>query len=309
MALLVIAPDMKVSSFVKHINKCDDRIDIRVWPETGNEEEITFALVWKHPLGELRHFPNLKCIASLGAGVDHILRDSLLPEGVPITRIIDRSMPQSMTEYVIWGVLNYCRQMEDYHQKQIRREWRPQIPLPTQKTTIGIMGLGQLGADAAGKLNRLGFPVIGWSRRSKSLEGVQSFSGQQQFSEFLSRSKILICMLPLTPATRNILNRETFTMLPEGAYLINVARGQHLVEEDLLAALESGRLSGACLDVFQIEPLPGNHPFWAHPDIIVTPHISSLTFPRAVAPQIVENYQRIVAKKPPVNTVDIEYGY
>ena len=174
---------------------------------------------------------------------------------------------------------------------------------------IGIMGLGQLGADAAQKLSALGFKVAGWSRRPKDIAGVNSFNGQAELVEFLSGSQILICLLPLTAETTGILNRRTFEHLPPGAYVINVARGQHLNEKDLMAALDSGQLSGACLDVFEVEPLPPDHPFWRHPQIKVTPHISSLTFSKAVAPQIIENYRRSQTGKPLLNAVDLERGY
>ena len=171
------------------------------------------------------------------------------------------------------------------------------------------MGLGQLGADAAKKLYQLGFQVTGWSRTPKKVDGVQSFAGDGALNDFLSLANVLICLLPLTPATKGILNYKTFEKLPAGSYLINVARGAHLVEQDLLEALETGRISGACLDVFQVEPLPVGHPFWNHPKIIITPHISSLTYPKAVVPQIVENYHRTKLGKPLLNQVDIERGY
>jgi glyoxylate/hydroxypyruvate reductase A len=174
---------------------------------------------------------------------------------------------------------------------------------------IGIMGLGQLGKDAAKKLSYLGFPVTGWSQTPKDIEGVKCLAGEEVLDDFLSQTRILICMLPLTPKTKGILNQKTFDKLPAGAYVINVARGQHLIEKDLLAALDSEQLAGACLDVFAVEPLPEDHPFWRHPKIIVTPHISSLTNPKAVAPQIIENYQRTKTGRPLLNVVDMQRGY
>jgi glyoxylate/hydroxypyruvate reductase A len=169
--------------------------------------------------------------------------------------------------------------------------------------------MGQLGAHAADQLSRLGFQVAGWSRTRKDIAGLDSFAGGEELAAFLKRSDILVCMLPLTPATEGILNSATFAQLPAGAYLVNVARGRHLVEEDLLAALDAGRLSGACLDVFREEPLPESHPFWDHPQIIVTPHVSSLTYPRAVAPQLAENYRRLLGGQPLLNVIDRSRGY
>lgn len=309
MAFLFIARGVKADPWVRQLKALDPQLDIRVWPEVGNAEEIELALSWNHPPGEFKKYENLKCIASLGAGVDHILGDPNLPEGVSVTRVLEPNMAQSMSEYVILCVLNYCRQFDLYRTDQIQNRWHPRKPLLAADLCIGIMGLGQLGADAAKKLSQLGFQVNGWSRTPKKIDGVQSFAGDSTLNDFLSLSDVLICLLPLTPATKGILNCKTFEKLPGGSYLINVARGEHLVEQDLLDALESGQISGACLDVFQVEPLPEGHPFWNHPKIIITPHISSLTYPKAVAPQIVENYHRLKSGKPLLNQVDIERGY
>ncbi len=309
MALLIIAPDIKPTSWIKYLDALEPGIDIRVWPEVGNSSEIEFALCWNHPPGELIKYKNLTCIASLGAGVDHLTRDPDLPDGVPVTRVVENSMAQSMSEYVVLSALNYCRQFDAYRSDQHQSLWHPRRPRLAEDTHIGIMGLGQLGSDAAKKLSHLGFTVSGWSRTPKNINGVQCFAGEDGFVDFLSRSQILICLLPLTPSTKGILKRKTFDQLPKGAYVINVARGQHLVENDLVEALDSGRLAGACLDVFDVEPLPKNHPFWSHPKIKITPHISSITFPKAVAPQIIENYRRAKTGRPLLNVVDLKRGY
>lgn len=309
MALLIIAPDINVASWVKHLGLQKPGIDIRIWPEVGDADHITFALCWNHPPGELKKYKNLKCIASLGAGVDHIMRDPDLPAGVPITRVVEQCMSQSMSEYAVLAVLNYCRQFDSFRTDQSQKKWRPRIPLLAADMPIGIMGLGQLGKDAAKKLSYLGFPVSGWSQTPKNIEGVTCLAGDEALDDFLSRARILICLLPLTPKTKGILNRKTFDKLPAGAYVINIARGQHLIEKDLLAAIDVGQLAGACLDVFEVEPLPENHPFWSHPKIIVTPHISSITYPKAVAPQIIENYQRAKTGNTLLHVVDMEGGY
>ena len=299
MALMIIAPDTKVTSWVKHLSRLEPGIDIRVWPDTGNAADIEFALSWHHPPGELKKYANLKCIASLGAGVDHLLADPDLPAEVPITRVVEHSMAQSMSEYVVLAVLNYCRQLDVYRTDQSQKKWRPRIPLLAADMRIGIMGLGQLGYDAAKKLIALGFPVSGWRKTPKRIDGVDCFSGAQGLHTFLSQVRILICMLPLTPQTQGILNQKTFNRLPTGAYVINVARG----------ALDAGQLSGACLDVFETEPLPTDHPFWEHPKITITPHISSITFSKAVAPQIIDNYRRSRGARPLLNVVDPKRGY
>jgi glyoxylate/hydroxypyruvate reductase A len=309
MALIVIAPELETGMFANELKRMEPNLDIRIWPQIENAEEIELALVWNHPPGELMKFNNLKCIASLGAGVDHILRDPQLPEGVPITRIVQSSMPQFMSEYILLAVLNYCRQLDIYKKDQIEKRWQARVPLMARDIRIGIMGLGQLGADAAVKLVQMGFEVAGWSRTPKDINGVVSYAGDEDLDDFLSRSNILICTLPLTPDTEGILSRNTFEKLPAEAYVINVARGKHLIEEDLLDALESGHLSGACLDVFNVEPLPEDHPFWTSSKIIITPHISSITDPKAVMPQIMENYHRIKSGKQLMHVVDISRGY
>ena len=309
MALMIIAPDTKTTSWVKYLSKLDPDIDIRIWPETGDADDIEFALSWKHPHGEFKRYKNLKCIASLGAGVDHLLADPDLPAGIPIPRVVEHSMAQSMSEYVILAALNHCRQFETYRSDQSQKIWKPRIPLLATDKRVGIMGLGQLGKDAAGKMHALGFPVSGWSRTPQNIEGVDCLAGSDALGVFLSQSRILICMLPLTPQTRGILNLQNFNRLPAGAYLINVARGEHLIESDLLSAIDSGHLSGACLDVFNEEPLPPDHPFWEHPKIIVTPHISSITYSKSVAPQIMDNYRRSRTGKALLHVVDPNRGY
>jgi glyoxylate/hydroxypyruvate reductase A len=309
MALLIIAPDLEVEMFADELKRLEPDLDLRVWPQFGNADDIEFVLTWHHPVGEFAKFKNLKCIASLGAGIDHILRDPDLPDGVPMTRVVQSSMPQYMSEYVVLSVLHYCRQFDIYKNDQAAKHWQPRMPLLARDIRIGIMGLGQLGADAARKLVQLDFKVAGWSRTPKTIDDVVSFAGDDALDDFLSRTYILICLLPLTPNTRGILNRSAFEKLPAGAYVINVARGAHLIEADLLAALDSGHLSGACLDVFQTEPLPEDHPFWSHPNIMITPHISSITDPMAVMPQILENYQCMKTGRPLRHMVDKERGY
>ncbi|MBW2200283.1 MAG: glyoxylate/hydroxypyruvate reductase A [Deltaproteobacteria bacterium] len=309
MALLVVITGYQATPWVSKLQAFEPKLDIRVWPEVGDPDEIDFALTWRHPMGEFKKYRNLKCIASMGAGVEHILCDPDLPHGVPITRIVEPSMPQSMIEYVVMVVLNYCRHYDLYRKQQIEQQWLLKIPILARNVGIGIMGLGQLGGDAAEKLSHLGFQVAGWNRTPKIINGVKTFSGDDQLNEFLAHTRILICLLPLTPGTKDILNRDLFDKLQPGAYVINVARGEHLVEQDLLYALETGQLSGACLDVFRTEPLPKDHPFWRHPKIVVTPHISSLTIPAAVVPQIIENYHRALSGNPLLNEVDIRRGY
>lgn len=284
-------------------------VELRFWPEVGDPRDIEFAVVWQIEAGVLKTFPNLRFIFSLGAGVDHLLADPDLPKGVPICRVVDRNLTRRMTEYVLLHTLRFHRRQPEYDAQQRRSEWRELYAPTAQERRVGIMGLGELGSDAARKLAAIGFRVAGWSRTAKRIKGIESFDGAAALDQFLARSEILICLLPLTPETDGVLNAALFAKLPKGACLINAARGGHLVEEDLLEALESGQIAYAALDVFHTEPLPPEHPFWRHPRITVSPHVASITDPRTVADLIVENVRRCQAGRPLLHVVDPEVGY
>jgi glyoxylate/hydroxypyruvate reductase len=286
-------------------------LEFRVWPDQiGDPLEIEYALAWRPKPGALRAYPNLKAIFSLGAGVDHLFRDPELPAGVPVVRLVDKALTRNMTEYVLHWVLHHHRGFRQYAKLQRRGEWRTlPIPDPPERKRIGIMGLGVLGSAVARALLGLGFTVAGWSRTSKHIDGVESFAAEAGLAPFLGRLDVLVCLLPLTPETDGIIDRQTFSTLPAGAYLINVARGGHVIEDDLLAALDSGHLAGATLDVFRQEPLPEDHPFWGHPSVVVTPHVASQTDPRSAADEVAANIRRIRAGEPPINIADPAKGY
>ena len=257
----------------------------------------------------MRGFPNLKAIFSVGAGVDHLFGDPDLPEGVPVVRMVEPELTRGMTEYVVLHVLRHHRRQRDMEANQRAEKWE-MIEVPTAPSRkVGIMGLGELGRAAALALVALEFDVAGWSRTPKDIPGVESFHGDFGMDAFLARSEILICLLPLTTETEGILNAGLFEKLPRGASLINAARGGHQVEEDILAALESGRLSEATLDVFREEPLPADHSFWGHPRVTITPHNASLTDPDSAVRQVIENIHRIRRGEPPTNIVDPKAGY
>ncbi|MFQ5993887.1 MAG: 2-hydroxyacid dehydrogenase [Acidiferrobacterales bacterium] len=284
-------------------------LEVRVWPELGKPTDIEYALVWK-PLGEaLRGLPNLRAIFSLGAGVDHLLGDPGLPPGVPIVRMIDPALTEGMCEYVLLHVLRYHRKMPEYEVLQHQRRWHPLRQIRPSERQLGVMGLGVLGSEVARRLASLDFAVAGWARSPKQIEEIETFHGLEQLKAFLARTQILICVLALTPMTEGILNKDAFAALPRGAYLINVARGAHLVEQDLLAALDDGSMAGATLDVFQTEPLSKRHPFWGHPHVTVTPHIASLTNPYTAAAHVIDNIQCLEHGEPLTHVVDLEQGY
>ncbi|MDB6454105.1 2-hydroxyacid dehydrogenase [Falsirhodobacter sp. 20TX0035] len=238
-------------------------------------EAIRYAVVWRPTTGCLRPFPNLKAIVSIGAGIDHVLADEDLPD-LPIIRTVGTDLTQRMKEYVALHVLRHHRNMPALQASQARSEWAPVVVPPATRRRVGVMGLGNLGAEAAKCLSAIGFDVVGWARSPKTIDGVTTFSGAAGFGDFLDGTEILVNLLPLTDETRGILNNDTFNRLKRGASIINAARGPHLVDDDLLGALASGQIAAATLDVFHVEPLPSDHPFWQHPQITVTPHVASL---------------------------------
>jgi glyoxylate/hydroxypyruvate reductase A len=284
-------------------------LEVYVWPDHGDADAVEFALIWGPYAAAMGRFPNLKAMISLGAGVDHILAQPDRPMDVPVVRLVDPGLRTGMLEYVLYAVLRYHRHMPDYETQQQRKLWIERRQLLPAERRIGILGLGEMGLACAQVLERLGFDVIGWSRTKKEIHNVGCFYGDEALTAFLGQSAILVCLLPLTPETAGVLDRDAFAALPPGAYLINVGRGGHVVEEDLLAALESGHIAGATLDVFRTEPLPRGHPFWDHPGVTVTPHIAALTLPQSAAPAITEIIERARAGRPLLNVVDPERGY
>ena len=287
-------------------------LDFRVWTpdgkDVGDPADIDYALVGGPGMDALKDFPNLKAIFSLGAGVNHLAgRD--LPEGVPVVRLRDPGMTLGMSEYVAYWVLHYHRHFGDYAGMTAENRWQKLPQTGAQDRRVGIMGLGVMGLDAVAKLKPFGFDVCGWSRGGKALKGVETFHGKDGLGPFLKATEILVCLLPLTPETAGIINADTLSQLPPGAVVINAARGGHVVDEDLIAALDDGRLAAATLDVFHTEPLPEDHPFWAHPKITVTPHVASLTVAETAAKAVAENIRRIRAGQAPEPIVDMDAGY
>ncbi len=285
-------------------------LDFRVWPHgVGDPADIEFALVWAPKPGEMRRYPNLRAILSLGAGVDHILGDPDLPPGVPIVRLVDRGLTRGMVEYVVHRVLHYHREFDLYARLQQERRWQTRRSPDPAGRRVGILGLGHIGRACAAALLGFGFPIAGWSRTPKDVPGVESFHGGEGLMPFLGRTDILVCLLPLTAETAGIIDARALAALPEGAFLINAARGGHLVDEDLLAALDRRHLAGATLDVFHDEPLPEDHPFWRHPMVAVTPHMASITDTATAAQEVAANMRRIEAGETPHHVVDPKRGY
>ncbi len=282
--------------------------EIRLW-QSGDTAPADYAIVWKPPFEMLQGHPELKAVFNLGAGVDAILQLNVVPENLPLIRIDDGGMAEQMAEFATHAVLRYYRRLDEYEQLSRRGEWKPLPPFERRDFGVGVLGLGVLGQRITESLQHFGFQVSGWSRSPKTLPGVKAYAGNEQLSQFLQGARVLICMLPLTPDTAGILNRETLSQLPRGAYLVNLARGGHLVEADLPPLLESGRIAGATLDVFQEEPLPPQHPFWKDPRIAITPHISALTIRSEAARQIAEKIVALQRGERVVGLVDRSKGY
>ena len=266
----------KVRWWVEQLQDLMPGWTIRPISDPGPAEEVRYAVVWRPETGSMAPFSNLRAIISIGAGIDHVLADKELPQGVPIIRTVGADLTQRMREYVALHVLRHHRALPEVQAAQARHEWHQVVVPPATERRVGVMGMGNLGAVAAQTLAGLGFRVVGWARSPREVEGVATYAGPEEFEAFLEGTEILVCLLPLTDATRGILNMRTFAHLARGAGVINAGRGPHLVEDDLLAALDAGQVSHATLDVFHTEPLPADHRFWDHPRITITPHIASL---------------------------------
>ena len=310
MAILLSTKAHTMQDWKAALLAVDPSLEIRLFPDAGDPAEIEAAVVWTaHDMMELRRYPNLKLIVSMGAGVDHLLRAPGPPPGIPVARLKDVLLTSAMAEWVLLNVLRFHRQDPEYRALQQRKKWLELSAPSTAERRIGILGIGELGSASARVLTALGFPVMGWSRSARTLAGVQTFHGADGLMAMAAQTDILICLLPLTPETRGVLNAKLLSALPSGAYVINGARGGHMVAEDMLATLDSGHIAGAALDVFEPEPLPPESPFWSHPKVFLTPHAASITIPSSVAPQVVENIHNMRAGRPLINLVDFSLGY
>ena len=308
MSLLLIAPNRDLKQLSEELQNIDPNLEVDIWPKVKNKDRITFAVAWNHPKNVLGNYPNLKAVSSLGAGVNHLLNDESLSEEIKFARLITSSLKSEMAEYVLQAVLAYRQHTTRYTDQKREAFWDKHKLIPKEDSVIGILGLGEMGLSIADLLILNGYKVNGWSRSKKDVEGITSFS-ENELGDFLNSSNILICALPLTDKTHSILDLELFKKLKKPGYLINVGRGQHLIEEDLIYAIDTGVLAGAWLDVFEEEPLPSNHLFWNRPKIMITPHIAAVTDPKEAAEQIIENYKRSLSGMEMVNSVEKEKGY
>ncbi|HSW04665.1 2-hydroxyacid dehydrogenase [Aquabacterium sp.] len=283
-------------------------LDFRIWPDIGDPADVHYLAAWEPPPDIATRFPNLKLLFSSGAGVDQFNFAALPPE-LPIVRMVEPGIIRGMVEYVTHAVLELHRDRPAYRRQQAEGLWRP-LPVRTAgERRVGVLGLGSLGQAVLQALHGLGFDCAGWSRSRHTVPGVSCFAGADELSAFLARSEILVCLLPLTEATRGLLDATLFQHLPRGAALVQVGRGAQLVIADLLTALDSGQLSEAMLDVTDPEPLPPGHALWLHPRVQITPHIASMTQPHSAAEVVLDNLRRFEAGEPLIGLVDRMRGY
>jgi len=274
----------------------------------SGDEPADYAVVWAPPQALFDQQAQLKAAFNIGAGVDALLALQI-PASTQLVRLDDAGMSVQMAEYVCHALIRHTREFDLFEADTRALSWSPREPLARADFPVGILGLGVLGARVAQAVAQFEFPVLGWSRSPKHIAGVQCFSGAQELDRFLAGTRVLVNLLPLTPETENILNHHSLSRLHRGAYLINVARGRHLVEEDLLALLDSGQVAGATLDVFRTEPLPAGHPFWTHPRITVTPHTAALTLRSESIAQIVGKILALERGEPVAGVVELARGY
>lgn len=284
-------------------------VEVEIYPNIKDYNKITFALCWKADEDLLKKFPNLKVIQSVGASVDHVLNHQTLSKDVIISRIVDDKLSSDMFEYILAGIMSHLKTFDKYDQYTKDQNWQP-IPYKSiQDVTIGILGIGQIGSYGATRLVSLGFKVKGWSRSAKEIKDVFCHHDEKGLLNVLQSTDILINILPFTEQTKDILNVDNLKQLNQNAYLINVGRGEHLVENDLLTLLENNHLSGALLDVFRTEPLPKSHAFWKHEKIKITPHIAAITNIASASEVVVANYLNLQKGKELLNVVSVKKGY
>jgi len=314
MSLLLAMTGWHVEDWRERFKALLPDMPIVILGEPFDRRSVHYVASWKHPEGSLAGLPNLAAIFSLGAGVDHLFADTRLPE-VPIARVVDPDLTTRMSEYIVLHCLLHLRQQRRYDSQQRQSNWEDDRNQPAARSVrVGIMGLGELGQDAARKLQVVGFDVAGWSRSPKKVEGLRTFSGTEGMAPFLARTDILVSLLPLTTETRGTINAAMLAGLAQdgrlgGPFLINAGRGGLQVEADILAALDAGTLKGATLDVFETEPLPVASKLWTHPGVTVTPHNAAMSEPEAIATQVAAQIRRLEEGEPLEHIVDPARGY
>lgn len=309
MAILLILKDRDTSIWIDQLQRLLPNTAVELYPTVKDPTAIEFIISMRPKKEEVVQFPNAKVMHCIGAGVNYIIDEGALLENMQLARIVDTNLTKDMFEFLLGVVVSQMKNLSLYQQFQQQKKWIPKPYKRFSETQIAILGIGNIGSYTAAQFANLGFSVIGWSNSKKQIPKVTSYVGEEGLIHCLSQADFLINILPLTSSTKNILNRRTLSLLPKGAFLINVGRGMHNQEQDIMDLLDEGHLSGALLDVFKEEPLPSHHPFWQHPKIQVTPHIASLSDPLSVVAAVVDNYKRFKRGEPLHNLVSLDKGY
>lgn len=307
--LLAFSSDVDPQPWQQALQEHLPEARVSVWEPGAAATGADYAVVWRPAAEVFASEPGLRAVFNIGAGVDALLALPTLPADLPVVRLEDAGMSLQMAEYVLHALWERARDLQAHRQDQQRAHWGSLPVTPRRGWTVGVMGLGQVGQRVAQATREFGYPTAGWSRSPRQLDGIDGFAGAEQLPAFLARTRVLVNVLPLTSDTRGILNAALFAQLPRGAHLISVGRGEHLVDEDLLHALDDGQIASATLDVFNTEPLPAEHPFWRHPAVTVTPHIAARTLLDESAEQIAGKIRQTQAGEPVTGLVERGRGY
>ncbi|UTY57267.1 glyoxylate/hydroxypyruvate reductase A [Massilia sp. erpn] len=310
MRILLYRADGQTGPWIKDFAEFLPEAEVVIWQDGVKAPPCDYAVVWSPPEAMLRELSEVKAIFLTGAGADAIMKhEHMIPREIPIVRLGDAGMGVQMAEYVAHAVLRYYRRLDEYEVQARNGQWLQLPQHEKEDFSVGVLGMGMLGSRVLQALKEFGFPLRGWSRSEKRVDGVQCFHGSEGLDAFLASSRVVVCMLPLTSETNNLLNRTNMLKLPQGAYLINVARGGHVSEPDLLTLVKTGHIAAATLDVFRNEPLPMQHPFWEEPRITITPHISALTLRRESVQQIAHKMRLLAKGEPVADVINREQGY
>jgi glyoxylate/hydroxypyruvate reductase A len=303
----ILSRSAKLEFLRPMLQAADASLDIVIWPDP-RFVEAEVAVCWDSPRGIYARMPKLRLIHSIAAGVDNVVSEQTIGD-LPVCRVVDPMLAEGMLQFVLWGVLYFHRQLDEAMANQRQQRWKRPVQTPASACRVGLMGMGELGGLIASRLPSLGYSVHGWSRTPRHIDGVTLYSGPAEYSAFLGVTDVLVCLLPLTSETRGILGEPTFSALPKGAALIQVGRGEHLIEDDLASALDTGQLRGAIVDVFDEEPLPTGHRLWRMPGVVVTPHMATMATYDVVVKQVVRNISRMRKSEPLFNQIDVGRGY
>ena len=309
MKVVFCAPKMDAARWTAQLAAALPEARLWAWSADNAAEQADYAIVHSPGDAFFRSQQHLKAVINLGAGVDRLLALEAFPRHVPLARLEDSGKAQQMSEYVCHALSSHARHFDVYAAQQRDAVWRDHVPEPRAAMPVGVMGLGVIGAEVARAVAGFGYPTLGWSRTPKALPGIACYAGDAQFDAFLRATRVLVCVLPLTPATTGIVNAATLAKLQPNAYVINVGRSGHVVDADLLAQIDAGHVAGATLDVFAAEPLPSEHAYWRHPKVRVTPHIAANTTPENSVPHLVANLRAFERGDAPTGAVDFARGY